>query len=114
MLRISQHKKDLELLNKINLYFNNKGVISLDKNQTILRFWDKHFLIDHVLNHFDTYPLLGIKYLDYLDFKEGMLKWKKYFNSNYKRFNNISYEDKILLQSIANRMNSKRIINKFS
>lgn len=69
---IHLHNKDLDLLKRIQAYFKGVGGIRVNKkdlsvNYSVASLKD---LIDVIIPHFDTYPLLTQKKADYLLFKE--------------------------------------------
>lgn len=69
---IHLHNKDLDLLERIQAYFKGVGGIRVNKkylsvNYSVASLKD---LIDVIIPHFDTYPLLTQKKADYLLFKE--------------------------------------------
>lgn len=107
MFRITQHIVDLKQIEKIKEFFNDKGHISVYSNILQYRIWDKSYIINKILPHFEQYSLYGTKYQDYLDFKEGMGIIGKYLNLN-KRSSSISKEDLLKIKIIAERMNNKR------
>lgn len=72
---IAQHIKDQELL-KLFVKFFDCGVVALRSNLSTPRcdfiIQDTTSILNKVLPHFDTYPLLNLKQLDYICFKECM------------------------------------------
>lgn len=107
MFRISQHIRDIELLNLIISYFNS-GIIILDNrttrtnitaNYTITKFNDIYTIL---IPFFKKYPLMGIKQLDFIDF----CKVAELMNKNeHKTLEGIN---KII--KIKENMNSNRIL----
>jgi len=45
-------------------------------------------IINNVITHFDNYPLENVKQLDYNDFREAVIEYKKYF----KKRNSSSFD----------------------
>lgn len=75
---LKQNMQSLELLELIQKYFKGVGNINIvptSHNKKIYRFKISKIkdMVDIVLPHFEKYPLLGSKRLNYLDFREGIL-----------------------------------------
>ena len=72
---IAQHVKDLELM-KLFIKFFNSGSVNVRSNIATPRcdfiVQDATSLLEKILPHFDTYPLLNLKQEDYICFKECM------------------------------------------
>jgi len=71
---IAQHVKDLELMKLFIKYFNC-GSVYVRTNTTLRCDYivqDATSLLEKILPHFDTYPLLNLKQEDYICFKECM------------------------------------------
>lgn len=72
---IAQHVKDLELM-KLFIKFFNCGSVNVRSNIATPRcdfiIQDATSLLEKILPHFDTYPLLNLKQEDYICFKECM------------------------------------------
>lgn len=72
---IAQHVKDLELM-KLFIKFFNCGSVGVRSNTAtpICDFYvqDSTLILEKILPHFDTYPLLNLKQEDYICFKECM------------------------------------------
>lgn len=83
--KITQHSRDQYL--KVNLieYFNCGSVI---RNKDAIDYYTKKFsdIIEKIIPFFNKYPILGVKYLDFLGFLEvaNLMKEKKTFD--YWRF----------------------------
>lgn len=70
---ISLHRKDLELLERIKIYFGGAGGINThgkDSYQYTISSIEQ--INDRVIPHFDNYPLITQKHSDYLLFKEAI------------------------------------------
>ena len=67
---ISQHSKDLLLLESFVDFFNC-GYVANYKNRLICEFIVTKIdhIIEHIIPFFEEHPILGSKYLNYLDFK---------------------------------------------
>jgi LAGLIDADG endonuclease len=65
------HKKDLDLLKSIKSYFDGVGIISESKSKDMCAFRvsSPKQILEKVLPHFDKYPLVTKKYIDYQLFK---------------------------------------------
>nr|QCB16477.1 hypothetical protein [Armillaria gallica] len=73
---IKQHSNSINLLNSIKAYFKGKGSISFsNKSQSVSRYKISNLkdIINLVIPHFDKYPLVTSKHLNYLDFKKVIL-----------------------------------------
>ena len=72
---IAQHVKDLELM-KLFIKFFNCGSVNVRSNTATPRcdyiVQDATSLLEKILPHFDTYPLLNLKQEDYICFKKCM------------------------------------------
>lgn len=78
---ITVHKKDRELLTRIQKFFGGIGVVKITSRKHMIQF--RVFSIQDlniILNHFDKYPLITKKCADYLLFKEALefIKNKKH------------------------------------
>lgn len=71
---IGLHSKELNLINKIQSFFNGAGKVYYQKNSKVVVFRIKSTkdLAQLVLPHFDKYPLLTQKKADYLLFKQAV------------------------------------------
>jgi hypothetical protein len=69
---IGLHSKDLELIKKIQSFFNGKGKIYHEENSKVVSFRITSIkdLAQLVLPHFDKYPLFTQKQADFLLFKQ--------------------------------------------
>lgn len=71
-----QHSNSLKLLQSLKSYFNNKGSISFsNKNETVSRYKISNIdnIVNYIIPHFNKYPLITSKQLNYLDFKKAIL-----------------------------------------
>jgi hypothetical protein len=101
---IGLNLKDQDIIFKINSFFDNKGRISTytPHNEIRITFDNLDVINNYIIPHFDSYPLIGIKYMDYQLFKlginlinngdyknpEGLLKFSKFailMNEGYKK-----------------------------
>jgi hypothetical protein len=87
------------ILNYLKEYFKigNINIDNINTNGYKYIVSNKKDLINVIIPHFDSYPLQGSKYLDYLDFKRSILLL------NDSSLNNI---DRVL--SIKSKMNKSR------
>lgn len=73
---ITQHSKDLELL-KLFIKFFSCGVVDMRSNPLTPRcdffVQDIGSLLEKVIPHFDSYPLLNLKQKDFICFKEALI-----------------------------------------
>jgi len=76
---IGLHKKDTRLLKSIQSYFGGIGCLSIHKNTVVWRVLSAQEL-KVIVEHFDRYPLLTKKRLDFLLFKEAL---QIYENKNH-------------------------------
>lgn len=101
---VAQHSKDIELIKLLIKYFNC-GQVFLRSNVNTSRcdfiVQDSKSLLEKVIPHFDTYPLLNLKQQDYLCFKECMTIIKS------KRHLTIQGLDRI--KKLNLQMNSNRL-----
>ena len=77
---INLHKKDQELLEQIQVYFNYIGVIA-DRERNVIKFTVTSLVdLDVIMNHFYQYPLITQKLADYVLFKQvfDLVKCKKH------------------------------------
>lgn len=101
---IAQHIKDLELI-KLFINFFGCGVVALRSNLATPRcdfiVQDTASILDKILPHFDTYPLLNLKQEDYICFKECMaiIKLKKH----------LTLEGLMRIKELNLEMNSNRL-----
>ena len=101
---IAQHVKDLELM-KLFIKFFNCGSVSVRSNTATPRcdFYvqDSALILEKILPHFDTYPLLNLKQEDYLCFKEclNIIKLKQH----------LTQEGLNKIKSLNLEMNSNRL-----
>lgn len=71
VFQIGLHKKDLDLLKSIKTYFGNVGIISENNKEDMCAFRvsSPKQILEHILPHFDKYPLISQKRADYILFK---------------------------------------------
>jgi hypothetical protein len=71
VFQIGLHKKDLDLLKSIKTYFADVGIISEDNKEEMCAFRvsSPKQILEHILPHFDKYPLISKKRADYVLFK---------------------------------------------
>lgn len=69
---IHLHNKDLDLLNRIQAYFKGVGGIRVNNKDLSVNYSVSSLkdIIDVIIPHFDTFPLLTQKSADYLLFKK--------------------------------------------
>lgn len=72
---ITQHSRDINLLNKIKLYFEGNGEIKSNRGKNggdVLQYRLRKFdsIKKYIIPLFDNYPLKTLKKLDYEDFKK--------------------------------------------
>jgi len=71
-----QHSNSENLLYSLKSFFDNKGSISYsNKTKTVLRYKISNIndIVNFIIPHFDKYPLITSKQLNYLDFKKAIL-----------------------------------------
>lgn len=99
--RISQHDRNLKLLELIIKYFNTGNVYKYAGKPAIsLEIFNNSDIINKIVPFFDENPLLGIKLLDYKD-------WCKVANM-IKNGSHLTYEVLDLIRSIKSWMNRGR------
>lgn len=71
VFQIGLHKKDLDLLKSIKAYFDDIGIISENNkdNMCAFRVTSPKQIFEHIIPHFDNYPLITQKLIDYNLFK---------------------------------------------
>ncbi len=75
-VEMKQHSNSSSVLNLVKKYFKNKGHISFsNKQKSVMRFKISNLndILNVVIPHFDQYPLITSKYLNYIDFKKAIL-----------------------------------------
>nr|YP_009327847.1 NADH dehydrogenase subunit 4L [Epichloe festucae]APB96806.1 NADH dehydrogenase subunit 4L [Epichloe festucae]APB96866.1 NADH dehydrogenase subunit 4L [Epichloe hybrida] len=81
-IQIKMHEKDRDLIKSVQKFFGNIGYLSEPNNKSTVEFRVSTFkdLIDVIIPHFDNYPLLTKKYLDYILFKQivSLMKEKEH------------------------------------
>jgi NADH-ubiquinone oxidoreductase chain 5 len=68
--QIGLHSKDLPLLKKIQKFFGGVGIISSHKDTVRYRVRDIKSITSVIITHFDNYPLVSAKSIDYLLWKQ--------------------------------------------
>lgn len=68
--KISLHKKDLVVLENIKAFFNGVGSISVHGTNTMQYRVSSIADLYIIINHFDLFPLLTQKQVDYILFKQ--------------------------------------------
>ena len=112
VFQIKLNLRDLDLLSCIKDYFGGAGVISLEKNAAKLSISKLSDIIEKVIPHFETYPLLTKKCADFELFKQIILIIKeepslseqgfmKILNLRYYLNNGISEELKGLYPNLV-------------
>ena len=77
MFRIGLHKKDLALLEQIQAYFGGIGsIVKQGESVVAYRVSSLKDILNHVLPHFDEFPLITYKRGDYLLWREVVLMVK--------------------------------------
>jgi len=71
-LQITQHIRDIELMNLFSKFFNCGSVyVRLNSSQRCdFVVQDIKLLLNKIIPHFDLYPILNLKYKDYICFKK--------------------------------------------
>lgn len=85
---IALHKKDENLLRKIQEFFGGIGVLRVKENIVQFRVFSIKDL-DIIIKHFDSYPLISKKLVDYLLFKEALELIKNKEHLTIEGFNKI-------------------------
>lgn len=80
---ITQHNRDIELMKLFTKFFNC-GTVYVRKNiseRCDFVVQDINLLISNIIPHFDLYPILNLKYEDYICFKKALkiIQVKKHF-----------------------------------
>jgi hypothetical protein len=80
---ISQHKRDVLLLENFFNFYNCGYIVKYEKRSVcefiVTRIDD---IVEHIIPFFNKYPVVGSKYLNYLNFKEAafITKNKEHLN----------------------------------
>lgn len=85
---IALHKKDEDLLRNIQNFFGGIGNLKVKSNIVQYRIFSLKDL-DIILNHFDNYPLITKKHVDYILFKETINLIKNKEHLTIEGFNKI-------------------------
>lgn len=102
MFIIEMHYRDYNLLLLVQNYLNCGSIIySKTKNTYTFGVYSGKDLENYIIPHFNKFPLRGVKYLDYIDFKE-IINIKKRFLPIDQKF--------LLINKIKSNMNSNREI----
>jgi hypothetical protein len=102
-VEMKQHSNSSHVLKSIKKFFKDKGQISFsNKQKSVMRFKISNLndILNVVIPHFDQYPLITSKYLNYVDFKKAMFIIK---SGEHLTDNGI----KTLIETIS-KMNTKR------
>lgn len=67
------HKKEVSLLNEIQSYFGGIGKISSNRDALVYKVQSLEQIINIILPHFDKYPLITQKRIDYLMFRDVVM-----------------------------------------
>lgn len=100
--KITQRDHSKDILYKIKDYFNC-GRINIDNRKTkTMKYVVTNIddLLNIIIPHFDEYPLLTSKYLNYVDFKNATLLMKDKGHYSLEGINN--------LKDIKSKMNKSR------
>lgn len=93
---IGLHSKDEDILRMIQSYFGGIGILSVTGSKVLLRVLSvKELMI--IMDHFDQYPLITKKRLDFLLFKEAL---QLFINKDH-----LTYEGLIKMASIKASIN---------
>lgn len=71
---IAQHNRDIEVMNLISKFFNCGTVYVRSNSSQLCDFvvQDTKLLLSNILPHFEIYPILNLKYKDYICFKKAL------------------------------------------
>lgn len=101
---ITQHSKDLELMNLFVTFFRC-GFIDVRSNPNTPRcdfiVQDATSILENIIPHFDSYPLFNLKHKDFLCFKEGMFL--------IKSKQHLTTQGLTKIKDLSLEMNSKRL-----
>lgn len=102
-LHITQHIKDLELMKLFSKFFNCGTVYvrSNSSNRCDFLVQDIKLLLSNIIPHFDIYPILNLKFQDYICFKKALyiIKSKQH----------LTQEGLDLIKKLNLEMNSNRL-----
>lgn len=102
-VEMKQHSNSAHILKGVQQYFNNKGHISFsNKHKSVMRFKISKLndILNLVIPHFDKYPLITSKNLNYIDFKKVMFI--------IKSGEHLTEDGVKKIMDITNQMNTKR------
>lgn len=71
--QIVLHIKDVDILYRIQEYFEGVGSVTISKNRAIYMVNGHSDLINVILPHFDAFPLITKKQADYILFRKALL-----------------------------------------
>jgi len=71
------HKKDLELLEEVKVFFNNKGSITIYGNYARFCIYSIKDVLEVIIPPFDKYPLRTSKQGDFILFRRAVKDIKK-------------------------------------
>lgn len=98
------HIRDLEVLKGINTYFkdNANKKITLTKNSANLQITKYSYICNIIIPFFNKYPILGMKSLDFEDFKKvsNIIETKEYLTKP------LIYNEIVKIKSGMNLMRS--------
>jgi NADH:ubiquinone oxidoreductase subunit K len=85
-IQIKMHEKDRALIQSIQDFFGNIGYVSKPNNTSMVEFRVSTIqeIVEVIIPHFDSYPLITKKYLDFLLFKQIVLKLKNKEHNTYE------------------------------
>lgn len=102
---ITQHIKDIELMNLFSKFFNcgtvyerSKSSLSAERCDFVVHL---RLSLKNIIPHFDLYPILNLKYQDYICFKKALyiIKSKQH----------LTQEGLDLIKTLNLEMNSNRL-----
>ena len=100
---IAQHIRDIELMNLFSKFFNCGTVYTRRNSSERCDFvvQDINMLISKIIPHFDIYPILNLKYKDYICFKKAL--------NIIKSKQHLTQEGLDLIKNLNLEMNSNRL-----
>ena len=100
---IAQHIRDIELMNLFTKFFNCGTVYVRTNSSERCDFvvQDINLLITKIIPHFDIYPILNLKYKDYICFKKAL--------NIIKSKQHLTQEGLDLIKNLNLEMNSNRL-----
>jgi len=97
---ITQHNRDILLLNRIKLVFTFGNIHTHTKDNSRIEVAKRDMLINNIIPFFEIYPMHGDKLLNYLDWCQGM--------DIISKGEHTTKEGLIKLKKIVENMNNKR------